>query len=87
MTRFYITAADPTSFPWMLDSQPASFLQILLAELGSLRHLDRLTIYQARPNLKKGSVSIYNFPTMQTLHLTHMFRYPYGWLLLQRVYG
>ncbi len=34
----------------------ASFVQVLLSELGNQAHLDRLTIYQARPNRKKGSV-------------------------------
>lgn len=57
MTQNYITAASPGNFPWRLDNQPASFMQLLLAELGSISHMDRLTIYQARPNRKKGSVS------------------------------
>ncbi|POS72695.1 chitinase [Diaporthe helianthi] len=63
VTQTYITAANPANFPWQLDGQPASFMQLMLAELGSIRHLDRLTIYQARPNRKKGSMFSGNQPT------------------------
>jgi chitinase len=35
----------------------ASFGEVRVAELGGEEHPDRLTIFQSRPNLKKGSVS------------------------------
>ena len=56
----------------------ASFAEVLLSELGSEEHMDRLTIFLSRPNRKKGNVSycyFHNYTTMscdpfpQLLHL------------------
>ncbi|KAL7895963.1 glycoside hydrolase family 18 protein [Trichoderma sp. TUCIM 5745] len=57
-TRNYILkTVSPNS--WVLLNKKQPFIQVLLAELGNKRTLDRLTIFKARPNLKKGNVSIY----------------------------
>ncbi|KAJ8128780.1 hypothetical protein O1611_g4852 [Lasiodiplodia mahajangana] len=57
-TEEYIMEAHTTknAYPWRLDGNPVPFVNLMLAELGSIKHLDRLTIYQARPNRKKGSM-------------------------------
>jgi chitinase len=54
----YILDIDPQNL-WFLDRGfvPVAFIYLMLAELGSITHLDRLTIFLARPNGKKGSVS------------------------------
>lgn len=41
---------------WVLRNKKVPFIQILLAELGNKATLDRLTIFKARPNYKKGNV-------------------------------
>ncbi|EHK22022.1 glycoside hydrolase family 18 protein [Trichoderma virens Gv29-8] len=43
----------------------ASFGQILMSELGSQAHLDRLTIFQSRPNQRKGLVSRVHISKLQ----------------------
>jgi hypothetical protein len=47
------------NYPWQLDGQNRQFIYLLLAELGSVAHMDRLTVYLSRPNLKKGAVGDY----------------------------
>lgn len=52
------------SFPWKLPykkrgnkkGEPFSFVEVLLSELGSIQHLDRLAILKTRPNGMKGSM-------------------------------
>ncbi|KAF5626368.1 glycosyl hydrolase family 18 [Fusarium tjaetaba] len=41
----------------------ASFAEVLLSELGSASHLDRLTVFLARPNRKKGNMFTGVHPT------------------------
>lgn len=38
------------------DGRQTSFIKLLLNEMASEAHLDRMAIYQARPNMKKGAV-------------------------------
>lgn len=40
------------------SNQATTFFMILLRELGSAGHLDRLTIFKARANGMKGGVSL-----------------------------
>ena len=54
-TKDYILKGD-AAFPWQLDGKKSPFIQLLLAELGSMAHPDRLTVMQARPNRKKGNI-------------------------------
>jgi chitinase len=49
---------DPNGPAWKLDGKDVQFVQLLLAELGNIKHLDRLTIFKARPNRKKGNVCL-----------------------------
>ncbi|KAH0499712.1 hypothetical protein TgHK011_006887 [Trichoderma gracile] len=49
--------------PWELDGQKQPFVQLMLAELGNQNTLDRLTIFKARPNRKKGNL----FSQIQTV--------------------
>ena len=58
VTKRYISGWK-SNYPWQLDGQNKQFIYLLLAELGSIAHLDRLTVYLSRPNLKKGNVSSY----------------------------
>lgn len=58
--KYYLTRLEPNTF--FLDGKETRFIYILLAELGSIAHLDRLTVYLARPNQKKGNVSGSNLP-------------------------
>lgn len=51
---------DPNGPAWKLDGEDAPFVQLLLAELGNIKHLDRLTIFKARPNRKKGNVWLFS---------------------------
>ncbi|KAH8656757.1 hypothetical protein BGZ61DRAFT_466347 [Ilyonectria robusta] len=44
-----------SSYPWKLDRLRA-FIFLLLAELGNVKNLDRLTILKARLNRMKGSM-------------------------------
>ncbi|KAF4997450.1 hypothetical protein FGRMN_3814 [Fusarium graminum] len=46
-----------------VDNTPVAFAQMLLAELGSEAHLDRLTLLQSRLNRKKGNFFTGNEPT------------------------
>ncbi|EWY82850.1 hypothetical protein FOYG_14938 [Fusarium oxysporum NRRL 32931] len=48
----------------------ASFAQLLLSELGSHRHLDRLTLFAARPNRKKGGLFTAIQPTDLAIYKT-----------------
>lgn len=48
----------PSPNPWILYKKEKAFIYLLLAELGSIRHLDRLTIFLGRPNRMKGAVSL-----------------------------
>ncbi|RSL51633.1 hypothetical protein CEP51_015172 [Fusarium floridanum] len=54
-TEQWILRAE-TSWPWQLDGKSRAFIFILLAELGNASHLDRLTIFKARPNGMKGAM-------------------------------
>nr|WOD46715.1 hypothetical protein [Trichoderma atroviride] len=54
-TETYIKkTVSPNS--WMLKNKKQPFIQVLLAELGNKEKLDRLAIFKARPNLKKGNL-------------------------------
>lgn len=66
-TQTYITAQN-NAFPWRLNGQSVAFIQLLLSELGSIAHRDRLTIMLARPNRKKGSMFTGNQPTSPTTY-------------------
>ncbi|PNY26741.1 Uncharacterized protein TCAP_03313 [Tolypocladium capitatum] len=57
-----------TSYPWFLGEESASFLQLMQAELGCEAHLDRLTIFLARPNRMKGSMFSGNQPTSENTY-------------------
>ncbi|KAL9560669.1 hypothetical protein ACKAV7_015160 [Fusarium commune] len=46
-----------------VDNTPVSFAQMLLSELGSEAHLDRLTLLQSRLNRKKGNFFTSSEPT------------------------
>lgn len=56
-TLEFVYSAD---IRWKLpgDLNSTSFFKLLLHELGSIGHLDRLTVMQARPNGMKGSVGV-----------------------------
>ncbi|KAH6838551.1 hypothetical protein B0I37DRAFT_240554 [Chaetomium sp. MPI-CAGE-AT-0009] len=41
---------------WPLNSEDVPFIHLLLAEIGSITHLDRFTIFKVRPNRMKGSI-------------------------------
>ncbi|RYP44871.1 hypothetical protein DL768_008713 [Monosporascus sp. mg162] len=58
-TKKYILAG----LNWDLDGKKVPFFRVLLAEMGSLDHLERLTIYLARPNQKKGAMFTGSQPT------------------------
>jgi hypothetical protein len=45
------------AFPWQVKSNAVNFVQRLLYEPGNQDHLDRLTIFMGRANLRKGIVS------------------------------
>ncbi|KAJ4386833.1 hypothetical protein N0V93_009731 [Gnomoniopsis smithogilvyi] len=60
----------PAGSTFTLDGTVRPFIQLLLAELGSIAHLDRLTIFMARPNRKKGSMFTGNQPTSPTTFAT-----------------
>jgi hypothetical protein len=67
-TREWITKVKRDSeghFPWLQGDSGTSFFQYLLQELGSENHMDRLTIYLARPNRKKGAIFSGNQPTAE----------------------
>ncbi|CEJ93482.1 hypothetical protein VHEMI09064 [[Torrubiella] hemipterigena] len=55
-TKQYIEAV-PKASPWVINGRPSNFMYMLLDELGNIKHQDRLTIMQSRPNGKKGRVS------------------------------
>lgn len=55
-TKQFITSAPPGS-TFTVGGVVKPFIQVLMAELGGVNHLDRLTIFVSRPNRKKGSVS------------------------------
>ncbi|CAM1509829.1 Fc.00g001640.m01.CDS01 [Cosmosporella sp. VM-42] len=58
----WILISDPT-YPWKQGGGDVAFIQLLLSELGNMERLDRLTIYQARPNMKKGTMFTGKQPT------------------------
>ncbi|KAL7815591.1 glycoside hydrolase family 18 protein [Trichoderma gracile] len=62
VTQEYITDVYRGA-PWELDGQKQPFVQLMLAELGNQNTLDRLTIFKARPNRKKGNL----FSQIQTV--------------------
>ncbi|EGU74598.1 hypothetical protein FOXB_14896, partial [Fusarium oxysporum f. sp. conglutinans Fo5176] len=73
-TRQWIKTAK-TNPMWIIKIYPsgtrwASFGEVIVAELGSEEHPDRLTIFQSRPNLKKGSMFTGNEPTSPTKYET-----------------
>ncbi len=39
------------------------FIHYVMGELGSVENQDRLTVYQARPNMKKGAVCLWPSPS------------------------
>jgi len=47
--------------PWKIDGETVPFIEKMLYELGNIAHLDRLTIFMGRPNLRKGIVSFSSF--------------------------
>ncbi|KAI0190613.1 glycoside hydrolase family 18 protein [Astrocystis sublimbata] len=53
-TNQYVTSITTPTFT--TQGKPGTFLQYILSELGSLDHLDRLTIYLGRPNRMKGTM-------------------------------
>jgi hypothetical protein len=52
-----------SGFPWQVDGVDRAFIHLMLAELGSETHKDRLTILKARPNRMKGSMFSGNQPS------------------------
>ncbi|KAJ4152982.1 hypothetical protein LMH87_009497 [Akanthomyces muscarius] len=46
----------PSSNDWKVAGKAEGFFKVLLGELGSIRHLDRLTVFLARPNRMKGAM-------------------------------
>ncbi|KAH7309224.1 hypothetical protein B0I35DRAFT_398631 [Stachybotrys elegans] len=64
----YLLRAN-TAFPWMLGPVRVPFIHLMLAELGSERHQNRLTIFKGRPNRMKGSLFSGNEPTSRTVYL------------------
>lgn len=62
VSRQYFLEQDD-EFPWELDGDPVPFIELMLAELGSEAHKDRLTILKGRPNRMKGSMFSGNQPT------------------------
>lgn len=66
-TRRYFLEMS-TNYSWDLDGDDVAFIFLMLAELGSEAHQDRLTIFKARPNRMKGSMFSGNQPTA---HLTY----------------
>ncbi|EXK35888.1 hypothetical protein FOMG_09085 [Fusarium oxysporum f. sp. melonis 26406] len=73
-TRQWIKSAK-TNPMWIIKIYPsgtrwASFGEVIVAELGSEEHPDRLTIFQFRPSLKKGSMYTGNEPTSPTKYET-----------------
>lgn len=62
-TETYMAKPYPGA-PWQINDNSgkkvdASFTQLLHSELGNESHLDRLTIFLARPNRMKGAVSTF----------------------------
>jgi chitinase len=55
-TNDWFLTANP-AWPWRHRGRPARFINLLVAELGSITNLERLTIMLGRPNGKKGTVS------------------------------
>lgn len=53
-------------YPWKLNTRSVPFVQLLLAELGNMKHLDCLAIFKARPNRMKGAM----FGGLQSTALT-----------------
>ncbi|KAH7121711.1 hypothetical protein EDB81DRAFT_666247 [Dactylonectria macrodidyma] len=53
-------------YPWKTQHPPWPFVQLLLAELGNMKHLDRPAIFKARPNRMKGAM----FGGLQSTALT-----------------
>jgi chitinase len=56
-TEKFIMAGDP-NYPWSGTTQ-TPLIDTLLSELGNVAHLNRLTIFLATPNGKKGRVSVF----------------------------
>lgn len=46
-----------STFPWNIGGDDVPFIEQMLYQLGNIAHLDRLTIFMGRPNLRKGIVS------------------------------
>jgi hypothetical protein len=46
-----------STFPWENNGVKVPFIEQVLYQLGNEDHLDRLTIFMGRPNLRKGIVS------------------------------
>ncbi|KAJ6001245.1 hypothetical protein N7522_006472 [Penicillium canescens] len=43
-----------STFPWKIGNNKVPFIEQMLYQLGNIGHLDRLTIFMGRPNLRKG---------------------------------
>ncbi|KZN93935.1 hypothetical protein EN45_041220 [Penicillium chrysogenum] len=52
-TEDLFTTQDNT-FPWKIGIRSVTFIEQVLYQLGNVDHLDRLTIFMGRPNLRKG---------------------------------
>ncbi|KAH7120620.1 hypothetical protein EDB81DRAFT_666993 [Dactylonectria macrodidyma] len=54
ITEEWILSIQQPVHRWKLNGNNKPFIQLLMAELGNINHLDRLTIFKARPNAVKG---------------------------------
>jgi chitinase len=64
--QFFLQASS--QFPWMLNNQGTSFIYLMLAELGSVAHPDRLAVMKKRPNGMKGALFGGKSPTSLTVY-------------------